>query len=575
MRRVFFTLSALLFVVVSTAFSVVDHPTIALNEAGVRVESDSCSLSRRHHEAVKSLHIWKDTLRAERLWQEIIAEDGDYAPALYNLSILRRAKLNEATKLAKMAYYADTTNKWYLDSYATMLFDLGGLDEALPLFQRLLSMDSQQTSTYYYLSCIYTHNNDIESAISILDSAEVRMGPNPYLDRIKVELLIDTRQYDRAINLGRRAVEDSPYDVDARLALASTYERAKRDSLARVAYEEAYRIDTTRLETIIEILDYNIRTKNVAEQFRFEDMVFNHERVPLDLKIARMEEFMEGDFYRQNFFRVGGLINTLTKQYPTDRDVVAMYTMHLCRAGMMQEAQEYLRSHTNDANVTPEDFSLLIALDTSLKDEDAIFNDLVRGLELFPYDVKLISMYAMVHYYSDDTNGAIRVLRKATKRLKNSEDLSYCWGRIGDLYHELENDKEAFKAYSTALNYNPENVEVLNNFAYYLSLHNEELDKALAMSLLAITLEADNYNYMDTYAWVLHCLGRDAEAKKYMRQALMLSKHGDASLLAHYADILWALGEKFMAETYWQKAVNAGYDADEMAEHIAQLKQDK
>ena len=575
MRRVFFTLSALLFVVVSTAFSVVDHPTIALNEAGVRVESDSCSLSRRHHEAVKSLHIWKDTLRAERLWQEIIAEDGDYAPALYNLSILRRAKLNEATKLAKMAYYADTTNKWYLDSYATMLFDLGGLDEALPLFQRLLSMDSQQTSTYYYLSCIYTHNNDIESAISILDSAEVRMGPNPYLDRIKVELLIDTRQYDRAINLGRRAVEDSPYDVDARLALASTYERAKRDSLARVAYEEAYRIDTTRLETIIEILDYNIRTKNVAEQFRFEDMVFNHERVPLDLKIARMEEFMEGDFYRQNFFRVGGLINTLTKQYPTDRDVVAMYTMHLCRAGMMQEAQEYLRSHTNDANVTPEDFSLLIALDTSLKDEDAIFNDLVRGLELFPYDVKLISMYAMVHYYSDDTNGAIRVLRKATKRLKNSEDLSYCWGRIGDLYHELENDKEAFKAYSTALNYNPENVEVLNNFAYYLSLHNEELDKALAMSLLAITLEADNYNYIDTYAWVLHCLGRDAEAKKYMRQALMLSKHGDASLLAHYADILWALGEKFMAETYWQKAVNAGYDADEMAEHIAQLKQDK
>jgi Tfp pilus assembly protein PilF len=184
-------------------------------------------------------------------------------------------------------------------------------------------------------------------------------------------------------------------------------------------------------------------------------------------------------------------------------------------------------------------------------------------------------MYSLLYHYSDDTKGAIRILRNATKRLKNSEDLSYCWGRIGDLYHELENDKEAFKAYRKALDYNPENVEVLNNYAYFLSLRNEQLDKALAMSSLAIVLEADNYNYIDTHAWVLHCLGRNDEAKRYMRQALMLSQHGEASLLAHYGDILWALGERFMAETYWQKAIDAGYDADEMAEHIAQLKQDK
>ena len=95
------------------------------------------------------------------------------------------------------------------------------------------------------------------------------------------------------------------------------------------------------------------------------------------------------------------------------------------------------------------------------------------------------------------------------------------------------------------------------------------------MSLLAVTLEENNYNYIDTYAWVLHCLGRDSEAKKYMRQALMLSQHSESSLLAHYADILWALGEGFMADIYWQKAVDAGYDANEMAEHIAQIKQDK
>jgi hypothetical protein len=31
------------------------------------------------------------------------------------------------------------------------------------------------------------------------------------------------------------------------------------------------------------------------------------------------------------------------------------------------------------------------------------------------------------------------------------------------------------------------------------------------------------------------------------------------------------LGEKFMADTYWQKAVENGYDAELMVKHIAEL----
>jgi hypothetical protein len=57
-----------------------------------------------------------------------------------------------------------------------------------------------------------------------------------------------------------------------------------------------------------------------------------------------------------------------------------------------------------------------------------------------------------------------------------------------------------------------------------------------------------------------------------MRQALSLSGQRDAALLAHYGDILWALGEKIMADTYWKKAVEVGYDAEEMQQHQQQLK---
>lgn len=575
MNRALYTLCTLILVVFSTAFTAVDHPTIPLNDIGERWSADSTSLSRRHTEAIKSLTIWHDTVRAERLWREIIDEDNCYAPALYNLSRLRHISPNEATSLAERAYLADSTNKWYCDSYATMLFQSKQIERALPVFKRLLTLDNRQTSTYYYLAYIYVMRNMPFSAIAVLDSADMRIGHNDILARLKQQLLIETGQYDKAVAIGRKVVLESPYDAEARIELARTYEMAKQDSLARQTYEEAYQLDTTRLETSIEILDYHIRNNNISERLRFEEKIFQDRRIPLKIKIDRIDELMSSDIYHSNYFRIGGLLSSLLKHYPTEREIVRIYTIHLCNGGMFEEATNYLRSHLDDENVSAEDFELIALLDSTLERQDLMESDLKRGVQLFKDNITLWDMYSLSKHLQGNTKGAISLMRKALKHVENGEDISTCWGRIGDYYHELKNDKEAFKAYRTALDHNPENVEVLNNYAYYLSLRDEELDKALAMAQLAITLEENNYNYIDTYAWVLHRMGRNVEAKKYMRQALSLCSQRDANLLMHYGDILWALGEEFMADTYWQKSVAEGYNAEEMAEHILEIKSNK
>jgi len=95
------------------------------------------------------------------------------------------------------------------------------------------------------------------------------------------------------------------------------------------------------------------------------------------------------------------------------------------------------------------------------------------------------------------------------------------------------------------------------------------------MSARAIYLEPNNHSYLDTHAWVLHRLGRNDEAKSFMQQALTLSSQRDANLLMHYGDILWALGETFLAETYWKKAVDNGYDGRAMEIHISLIKSKK
>ena len=132
--------------------------------------------------------------------------------------------------------------------------------------------------------------------------------------------------------------------------------------------------------------------------------------------------------------------------------------------------------------------------------------------------------------------------------------------------------RRTFKAYDRSLRYFADNVMVLNNYAYFLTIAGQNLDKAFAMASRVMELESGNSTYIDTYAWVLYKLGRLEQAKRAMQQALSLDRRQSADLAAHYGDILWDLGEKFMAETYWKRAVERGSDKAEMESHIEMMK---
>ena len=113
----------------------------------------------------------------------------------------------------------------------------------------------------------------------------------------------------------------------------------------------------------------------------------------------------------------------------------------------------------------------------------------------------------------------------------------------------------------------------MNNYDYFMTLENRSLDRALDMAERVMKIEGSNPTFIDTYAWVLYKIGRLDEAKRAMQQALSLYTRRSADLAAHYGDILWYLGETFMAETYWQRAVERGFDAERMKTHVEQMKQ--
>ena len=536
-------------------------------------EADTMSYSRRHAEAVQSINIWGDTLRAERIWREIIAEDSLYAPALYSLSRLSSVKMREAVDFAQRAYHADSSNKWYCDQYVVLLLRLRLYDQALPVCKRFVQISKHDPAGYFYLANLYMMKHMPFSAIAVLDSADMRIRYNDQLARVKQQLLLDTRQYNRAIEEGEKLVFNLPTDVEAHLQLARSYAAAKRDSLAEATYQAAYRIDTTDVSTLQQMWDFYVQKNNSQRVFEIERKLLRNELIPLESKKERVVEYVSNaELYNQYYEEIGQLIEILSEDYPTDRDVVSLWTKHLYFTDRDEQALSYLHSHLEDDNVTADDFILALGLDEVMGKGMLYILDLDRGLELFPENLHLNTLAALWYHKLGDTKAAVKVLRRSLKYAQSREDYSTLWCTMGDFYYDDQNTKKAFAAYEKALDYNPENASALNNYAYFLALAGERLDEALSMAQLAITLHENNANYIDTYAWILHLMGRNEEAKRYMLQALSISRQQDVNLLVHYADILWEMGDKTLAQSYWNKAKEGGYDAEELEAHINSLK---
>lgn len=91
----------------------------------------------------------------------------------------------------------------------------------------------------------------------------------------------------------------------------------------------------------------------------------------------------------------------------------------------------------------------------------------------------------------------------------------------------------------------------------------KSLKKAAGMGKKCVDAEPDNPTYIDTYAWILHLLGRSYEAKDLFRHAMLYGGRESAVILDHYAEVLYSLGDKDLAFLYWGQAIDRDRLSDE------------
>ena len=103
----------------------------------------------------------------------------------------------------------------------------------------------------------------------------------------------------------------------------------------------------------------------------------------------------------------------------------------------------------------------------------------------------------------------------------------------------------------------------MNNYAYKLSLREENLDRAKELALKAIELDAENAAYLDTVGWIYYVLGDYDRARRFIKASIDTGS-ASAEVLEHLGDVYEKLGNLDEAKKYWKQAL----ELDDTREHL-------
>lgn len=525
-------------------------------------------------EGIKAASVEGDNVKARSWFEKTLAEDSLFSPAYFEIAeLLMDKQPAEAVLFSRRAGDIDSLNVTYRSQLGRALISSAKYDEALPIYGKLLKEDPHNPVNYRMLAALYDFNGQPFTAIAILDTAEYKLGRMEELSSYKRQLLINVRMFDKALEETNALINDYPYDDANYLIKADIYRRMGRDSAALANYREALRIDSTNIMTLGAVADFYRQKGDNSRYLAVVRRIFESDSFPVNSKEDVFKELTSNiDYYRANYLAINNLATTLITKHPGEFSILSLYATHLIRSGEIEAALRLYKSYIDGSpQVSVAPYFAVLDIESYLQRPDSVIEYSDLALRAFPgnTDLYLRKGFAMGNMKQDKE--ALKAYDNAYKHAENDTVRSTVAGIIGDHYHQGGDMKKMYSAYRRALKLNPDNETVLNNYAYYLSEEDRELEKALEMSGRANELSPSNSTFLDTHAWILYKLGRYEEAKKYMLQAVSLDNTGSEVLLLHYGDILYELGDHFMAGTYWRRALEKGYDPKEIEARLKKL----
>ena len=481
--------------------------------------------------------------------------------SMYELSALYTNKglTEKGFEMIKNAVELDSTNKWYKIRLAEFYKFNYDYESFVAIYDELLE-DEPNNLEYLevYIDALLQLER-FEQMIEKLDVFEDNIGVSEYISMMKVETYNLLGNKDKVVEELEKLTKAFPYETRYMSILAETYMQSGRDKDAFNVYLKIKELNPEDPYINSSLLEYYLKQGELDKAF---------EEFILMIKNKNLDYNTKSQIYEYWFDQKDDDANTIEEAKSAGEAFIEMYpekdlgyyiigSVHFNSKDFVSARKYYQDAIARDSS----DFASwyqLIFTDLELDDVEDLYEHTSIALRFYPeqplfYLFNGASLIDMEKY-----EDAVKVLEKGRFMSANKELTINFDTYIADIYYELGDKEKMYKQYDRVLKNDPENIYVLNNYAYFLSVDNIRLEDALKMSAMTIEKEPKNPTYLDTYAWVLYKLERYKEAKKWMEKVFTYDKNAGSVSYEHYGDILYKLGETKDAVQNWKKAKQLG-----------------
>ncbi len=498
--------------------------------------------------------------------------------ALYELAMLEAemGDMKGAVNKLEKVMAIDSTNYWYAQSLVALYQQLDRREEALSLTERMVEWFPTKVEVLFALLDLYGQTEDYGNMLQVLDRIEEKIGKSEQMSMEKFRLYLRFEEEDKALEEIKELVEEYPNDLRYYVLLGDVFMQLEKKEEAYQIYQEVLQEEPDNVMALLSMATYYEKMEDYEQYEKQLDNLLSNKKVLPEIKISILRMIIsKGDTTESDSLNIANSFEKALSADENEEQVPLFYAQYLLSKKDNKAAKPLLEKVVDLNPVNKAARLMLLSIVAQENDFEGIIKVCEPGIIATPEAIEFYFYLAIAYNQVGRSEETIEISRKALEQVDEStpkEITSDFYAIMGDVYHQQSKTEESYAAYDSALVYNAENIGVLNNYAYFLSEENKDLDKAEEMSYKTIKAEPKNSTYLDTYAWILFQKGKYAEAKIYIDDALKNGGEESEVIVEHSGDIYYFNGEKEKALEFWIQAKELGGESELLNKKIKKRK---
>lgn len=487
-----------------------------------------------------------DTEGAIRNFEQALHYNPNDHASMYELSeqYYNADRIEDAFKMIQQAAKLDPDNRWYQLRLSQFYHNLQMYDDFINLYETLTKKYPEDANMLGELIDVYLVTENYSKALEKMELLEQQTRPNEFITEQRLDIYRRLGNNKKVISELEKLIAQNPENVRYYSMLAQLYSEIGKHKEALKTYERIKEVRPDDPYINISLLEFY--EKNGENDKAFNELIAAIRNKNLDLTTKAniydywMNKNQTAPNVNEQALQCGLAFSETHPEEKIGYLILGSYYIVTENAAL---ARTYYKKSLSIDSTDFLSWQNLIISESRLNENESVRQHAIQALKYYPMQPVFYWYAGVASAVTGINDEAVTYLEKGRRYTTDKLQTANFDAFLGDLYHEQGDEEKSFEAYERTLRNDPDNVLVLNNYAYYLALKQQDLDKALQMSKRAIEIEPDNPTYLDTYAWVLYMKGNYKEAEKHMKKALKLLKEHDEVYQKHYDEIMKKLKE--------------------------------